>query len=308
MTFTSTHDDAAATGVMRDRQIAHLAFNFVVDMTADCVAGLKPLEMLLVMAINQANIAPLTRDPAARKRYGALEAPAPDAERRPVSVRAVAASMRLPYETARRNIRSLEARGACMTSEAGIVVPAGFLQSPAYLETARVGHIRLRTLYLMLDARGLLEPLPAANYDEAEPPIRGAVRLMSDYILRAAEALVSRMGDLTAGIVMLPLVVAAAAETDPPAALGASALARRIGVPNETVRRKLAALEQEGTCQATAGGYRVADTQLASAPWSGLLRDNAIAVQRLFAGLAERGVIAAWERERAGATAVADGG
>ena len=72
----------------RDRQIAHLAFNFALDMASHGIPGLKPLESLMMMAINQANIAPLTRDPAARSRYGALEAPAPDDERRPVSVRA----------------------------------------------------------------------------------------------------------------------------------------------------------------------------------------------------------------------------
>ena len=87
-----TQDSPAAPLTARDRQLAFLGFNFVLDLAGDGVPGLKPLESLLVMAINQANIAPLTRDPAARSRYGALEAPAPDEIRRPVSVRAVAAS------------------------------------------------------------------------------------------------------------------------------------------------------------------------------------------------------------------------
>ncbi|HKR86707.1 MAG TPA: hypothetical protein VJS38_00885, partial [Phenylobacterium sp.] len=199
-------DSTAAPVSARDRQLAFLGFNFVLDLAGDGIPGLKPLEALLVMAVNQANIAPLTRDPALRARHGALEAPAPDEIRRPVSVRAVAASMRMPYETARRNIRALEGKGVCVTTEAGVVVPAAFLLTPDYFEAARQGHERLLMLYRVLCAHGLLEPLPAPNYDESEPPVRGAVRLMSDFLLRSADAVVSRTGDLVSGLVILPLL------------------------------------------------------------------------------------------------------
>jgi hypothetical protein len=40
----------------------------------------------------------------------------------------------------------------------------------------------------------------------------------------------------------------------------------------------------------------LADAELGSSAWRGLLRENAVAVQRMFAGLAERGVVAVWER------------
>ena len=297
---SSRVDASSAELVARDRRVAHLSFNFVLDMTAHGMAGLKPLESLLVMAINQANIAPLTRDPDARKRYGALETPAPDEERRPVSVRALAASMQLPYETARRNVRNLEARKVCVATEAGVLVPASFMLTPAYFETARLGHEGLRGLYLMLKARDLLEPLPPPNYEEAEAPIRGAVRLMSDYLLRTAESLVGRMGDLTAGLVILPLLAAAAAaETDAAAPMSLGAIARRTRLPSETVRRKAAGLVKSGHCVSGRDGLAVADPALASSESRSLLRGNAIAVQRMYAGLAERGVVAVWERAAA---------
>jgi hypothetical protein len=289
-------DQTSAGAFARDRQIAHLSFNFVLDITAHGIAGLKPLESLLVMAINQANIAPLTRDPEARRRYGSLERPAPDEERRPVSVRALAASMQLPYETARRNVRNLEARKVCIASEAGVLVPAAFLASEAYLDTANKGHEGLRTLFLMLNSRELLDPLPPPNYAETEPPVRGAVRLMSDYLLRTAESLVGRIGDLTAGLVILPLVAAAAgAEAeDETAPMSVSAIARRTRLPAETVRRKAAALVEAGHCRSGSGGLTVAGPSLIAPGLRGLLRGNAIAVQRMYAGLAERGVVAAW--------------
>lgn len=289
--------DLADALAPRDRQIAFLAFNFVLDMAATGMSGLTPHESLLVMAINQANIAPLTRDPAARSRYGSLESPAPDEERRPVSVRAVAASMRLPYETARRNIKRLEAQGVCATRGAGVLVPAAFMLSPAYFEAARIGHERLYDLYRMLCARGLLEALPAANYDEREPPVRGAVRLLSDYLLRAADGAGARTGDLTTSLVILPLMAAAAgAEGGAPAPMSVAALARRSQLPSETVRRHAAALVQAGTCVVGPGGLALADAALASPVWRGLLRENTVAVQRMYAGLAERGVVAVWEQ------------
>jgi hypothetical protein len=279
----------------RARDIAHLSLDFVLDMSSRGIPGLKTLDCLLMMAINQANIAPLTRDPAARSRYGALEAPAPDDERRPVSIRAVAASMELPYETARRNIRRLESQGVCVLSEAGVVVPAAFMRSAAYFEAARTGHERMCELYVALRKRGLLDPLPPSHYREDDPPIRAAVRLMSDYLLRTAEALVGRTRDLVSGLVLLPLLAEAAGPRRG-RAISVAALSRRVRIPAETVRRHVAALVADGVCRSGESGVRLADESLTSPEWSGLLKENAIATQRMFAGLAERGVVDAWDR------------
>ena len=295
----SPQDDGGVGVFSRDRQIAHLSFNFVLDLASRGIPGLKLLDCLLMMAVNQANIMPLTRDPSARSRYGALDAPAPDLERRPVSVRAVAASMRLPYETARRNIRRLERQGVCVVSEAGVVVPQAFMLTPAYFEAGRRGYERALIFYRLLKARGLLEPLPAPHYDEREPPVRGALRLMSDYLLRAAEAVDARAGDLISTVVILPMLAAAAGADPgrPASAISVAALARRTQLPPETVRRHAAELVASGLCENCAGGVRLADASLTAPPWRSLLRENAIAVQRMFAGLSERGVVAVWERE-----------
>lgn len=301
-----TQDSIGPPLTMRDRQLAFLGFNFVLDLAGDGIPGLKPLESLLVMAVNQANIAPLTRDPVARSRYGALESPAPDDIRRPVSVRAVATSMQLPYETARRNIRRLEGLGVCATSEAGVVVPAAFMLTPGYFEAARRGHDHLLGLYRVLSARRLLEPLPAPNYEETEPPVRGAVRLLSDYLLRCAEAIVSRTGDLVAALVILPLLALAAGAEGVPAPTSAAALARRTRLPAETVRRHAVALVERGMCESGRSGLVLADTELSSPAWRGLLQDNAVAVQRMYAGLAERGVVAVWDQMAGADTGTAE--
>lgn len=297
----SQHDRGEGDAFARERELAHLSFHFVLDVAGHGLAGLKPLDCLLVMAINQANIAPLTRDPVARSRYGALDAPAPDAERRPVSVRAVAASMQLPYETARRRVKGLEASGACVASEAGVVVPASFLATPSYFEGARLWHERLHGLYRMLRARDLLDPLPPPHYEEDEPPVRGAIRLMSDYLLRTAEAVIGRTGDLVATLTILPLLAqtAGADPRRPRPTIAVAALARRAQLPAETVRRHAAALVDAGLCETGPDGLSLADPMFATPLWRSLLRENAIALQRLFAGLAERGVVAAWDRSGA---------
>jgi hypothetical protein len=276
------------------RELAHHSLAFVLDVAAHGIPGLRTLDCLLMMAINQANIAPLTRDPAARTRYGALETPAPDDARRPVSVRAVAASMRLPYETARRNIRRLEAQGVCTVSAAGVVVPEAFMRSQAYVDSAATAHERLLGLYLVLNARGLLDPLPPSHYDEGAPPVRAAVRHLSDFLLRTADAVVARSGDLVSTLVLLPLLAEATGRIH--TGLSVATLSRRVQVPDETVRRHAAALTEAGTCVVQRGRLGFADVDFVSATWSRFLQENAIAVQRMFAGLAERGVVAAWDR------------
>jgi hypothetical protein len=282
----------------RLRELAHLSLNFVLDVAGNGVSGLKTLDALLMMAVNQANIAPLTRDPAARSRYGALETPAPDAERRPVSVRAVAASLRLPYETARRNIHRLEAQGVCVVTGAGVVVPEAFMRSEPYLQAAREGHRRLHGLYQALRVADLLDPLPLSHYIEPQPPVRAAVRLMSDYLLRTADGVVGQTGELISGVVLLPLIAAAAQERPqaPLQGLTVAAIGRRLQIPVETVRRHAAALVGRGLCRKAPGGVALCDADLASPGFAGFLQDNAIAVQRMFAGLSERGVVDAWEK------------
>ena len=130
-------------------------------------------------------IAPLTRDPGARARYGQLKAPAPDAERRPVSVNAVAASLGLPFETVRRRVRRLCDEGVCTVGPEGVVVPASFLVSPPYIQSVMLGHERLRRFYFELRTAGFLDDLPGSAYGlEDAIPMRAAARLIADYILR----------------------------------------------------------------------------------------------------------------------------
>lgn len=287
----------------RDRVLGGLSFGFLLDEMATGVGGLEPLDALLVLAINQANIAPLTRDPAARARYGALEAPALDAERRPVSMNAVAASLGLPFETVRRRIRRLAAARVCTLSAEGAVVPAAFLASPTYVQSVILGHERLRRFHAELDAAGLVEALPPPAYDTDSIPIRAAARLLADYILRASEGLMREAGNVISVLTLVALLAAALRDEGRGGTVRATSvrhIALTLKLSAETVRRHAAELVEEGLCVRTAAGLLISEDALGRPGMRRLLAENAANVHRLLAGLAERGVIQAWRAAAAG--------
>lgn len=279
----------------RARALIPMSGAFVLDQVACGMAGMDGRDAILVMAINQANIAPLTRDPEARLRYGGLESPAPDDERRPVSLSAIAHSLRLPYETVRRRARNLARSGAVELTPEGAIVPETFLASPGYLESVVTAHARLHLFYKEVTAAGLMEALPPSRYPtEPVVPIRASLRPLADYLLRTSENLVPIGGDLISGLAFLGLASAAA---DPPSPTASTArLARRLAMPHETVRRHLMKLAAEGWAVRTGRGFAVTDEILERPQWRTLVRDNAVNVQRLFTTLAERGVVEAWLR------------
>lgn len=282
----------------RERTLARLSFAFLLDEISTGVAGLEPLDALLMLAINQANIIPLTRDPAARGLYGHLETPAPDDARRPVSINAVAASLGLPFETARRRIKRLAAQGVCVLSSEGVIVPAGFLVSEGYLHSVLLNHARLRGFYFELRAADLVEALPPPAYAVADGvPIRAAARLLADYILRTSEGLMREAGNVVSALTLVGLLSRALGdEGEDPPPISTRVMADKLKLPAETVRRHAANLAEEGLCARTPAGLAVTAAHLARPGLRLLFADNATHVQRLLAGLAERGVIDAWER------------
>jgi hypothetical protein len=287
-----------------EHRLAVLSLAFLLDQATGGVGALKTRDALLILAINQANIGPLTREPVAREMYGALDAPAPDDQRRPVSVSAVAASLNQPFETIRRRVSRLEALGACVVGDGGVIVPEAFLASPSYLDSVRTSHLRLRRFYEDLKAAGLLEPLPASAYPLAEEvPIRAAARLLADWILRSAEHLMRQAGDMVSTVVLLGVLVTTQEQAMQRAARVGNGRARPVGllsqrlqIPQETVRRHLAELVDRDLCRRRGDAFVVSEDMLQQSAWQAFFRDNAVNVQRLFAGLAERGVVAAWDR------------
>jgi hypothetical protein len=182
--------------------------------------------------------------------------------------------------------------------DGGVLVPQAFLASAAYLDSTRALHERTWAFYRELAEAGLLGELPASRYPvDSGVPVRGAVRLVSDYLLRTAEGFVAHFGDLVSGLVGMA-VLCASSEPTGGRATPMNALAEQLQMPMETVRRHALGLVEAGKCERTRGGLVISEGSLETAPLSDIFRENAAHVQRLFAGLAERGVVEAWERLR----------
>lgn len=143
-----------------DRDIARLVARLSMEhflRTAQGLAGMLPGEDLLTMLVHRtivtANLSHLDIDPSLRQFAGLAAAP-PDAVRRPVSARAIAASMGLPFETVRRRTQRLIELGLCRKVKGGLIVPAATLEGPS-AEAALLGNIAgLRRLFRRLESAG----------------------------------------------------------------------------------------------------------------------------------------------------------
>jgi len=287
------------------------------------------LDALILMAVVQANVGPIMRDPALQRAYAGADEPPPDELRRPVSVNAVAHSLRLPYETVRRRIARLAAAGACEASAAGIIVPARELATPEHTLALMAVWDQIRRLYLVLRDHGLIDEMLSRSEGElwvanaAEPPLRAVIRVASDYLLRTIDSITRHLGGMIPGIIWFAIL--RANTEDLPATDGGGAtpsladfiadsrrrpvsvveIARRLGAPHETVRRYVAGLVADGLCRRVRGGLIVPADVLARPAAVKVMRHNFADLQRMFTGFARLGVLADWDRQaptrRAGA-------
>ena len=116
------------------RQVMRISVQFLLEslgMLTDAME-LDFLGALLCIAITRGNTRHLTEDPAAP--YASLHEVPPDAQRKPVSVYALAKMLRLPYETTRRHAGQLvEAGHAVRAAGGGLIVPMRVLLTPSLM-------------------------------------------------------------------------------------------------------------------------------------------------------------------------------
>ena len=302
------------------RVAGRLANAFALDLVKLGGFGRDVVDALLLAAISQANVAQITRSPELQRKYATLDQPPPDEMRRPVSISAVANSLRIPFETARRRIAVLIELGVVKTLPRGVIIPTGPVSSPFYRMMAEAHYKLVRDLYFRLRGIGLMEDLPRPNgppFDPENPPVRLVIRLSSDYLLRLAEPISLHVGDLVSGLIMMQVVQANtehlpdteggdadgdwSAEAFVPDHLRkpvrVASISERLGIPQETVRRHLTRLVQEDRCERVGDGYLLTSRLLARPPFIQFLVDNQSHLHRLYSGLADFGVLSEWERE-----------
>jgi len=295
-----------------------LAMAYLLDAIAIFRGESHLIDALLTTAISQANVAQISRQADLQVTYAAAEAAPPDEMRRPVSVNALAASLGLPFETVRRRVRGLLERGVCVAVDGGVVIPTRVVSSPQYFEDTSRAYERLRAFYYQLRELGLLANLPPASVelDDGLVPLRTVARLSADYGLRVVDSLMRAVGDLMTGVILIE-VLRSNTEHLPPTQRGGegatpehfvpdelrrpasiSAVARRIGLPIETVRRHSAELLARGLCVRVKGGLVVPNEALARPAIAAFGADHLVNLHRMFSSLAQLGVLALWDKAR----------
>jgi DNA-binding Lrp family transcriptional regulator len=293
-----------------------LAMAYLLDAIAIFRGEEHLVDALLVSAISQANVAPITRQADLQVAYSAPADAPPDEMRRPVSMNAIASSLGLPFETVRRRVRGLIGRKVCVAVDGGVIVPTAVVTSPKYFEDTFRLYERLRAFYYQLRDLGLLTNLPPPSVDLGDEltPLRTVARVSNDYALRVIDTLMRSMGDLLTGVILMEVLRCnvehltpdqRGGEGEEPAdyvadghrrAASISTVARRLGLPIETVRRNAVDLLDRGLCVRIKGGLLVPAEALARPVMIAFGAENLANLQRMFAALAQLGVLSVWDK------------
>jgi hypothetical protein len=259
------------------RLVARLIGEFILGAAADARRTFNGnlTQALLLTTIAHANVAHLTYDPATAEAFPPDGAP-PDADRRPVSVQAVAAAMRMPYATAHRHINALIAQDYCQRVERrGVVAPVEVLRHPSIQADQEAIHQRFITMVAELERLGF--SLPLAGDNRIQPTRQAVRRIEIDFLLSLLEIC---LGPADWDMVQLALFVAlialntrditydaelawryAYAETPPPVEYYKPVSVRRLadaaGVPYETTRQCVNRLLERDQIERVAGGLIV---------------------------------------------------
>jgi len=289
-------------------RIAPISIRFILDIRQISRRDRDLIDSLLFATIISSNVAPLTQDSSLQLTYAS--SPAPVEARRPVSVNAVAQSMRIPFETARRRIHRMEKAGILEVSARGVVVPQSILLRPDFIAGIGLRHERVGQFYRDLGAAGVLAAINTAPSATDDPPVLITNRLTWEYVLRMADEMITLTGDPLSSLILMEIVQdnmdgfgadELAAWATSPETLGQPArtavFASKLGLSPETARRYVMALEKAGFIVRSKRGA-VATLPAEHAPaLERMALDNLANVQRMFARLGQLGVLAAFDRE-----------
>lgn len=259
---------------MRLRAIVRSSSHYILDYVRVLARhfGHDVITGLVFVATADANVGYLDQPLATARRYDVLDAPPPDAMRRPIRPHKLALSLGLPRETARRKVAALVSQGWLVETDQGVIAPTAALDSPGFrqalIENSNLVFDLLRELRRFgLDAA----PLPPEG-PEAIIPHRAIARITAGYCLRSFDELRAIFdGDLTMGLISAAVTDANVGHLNslpgPPYAelddhvpdserrpISALALAGELNLPRETVRRYVRKLEAVEAVRTVRGG------------------------------------------------------
>jgi hypothetical protein len=156
------------------------------------------IKALVYNAVWTANVKHITTS-AANTEFGGMDALPPDDQRRPVSVLAVANSLRIPYETVRRTAQAMIKSGVCeRVGNKGLIVPSRIHDQQNAREAVRSSLPSLLRFLADLKRAGFdfspyRRPLPNTvpmPPDGAMPDnVRALLRVCSELLMRGIDTL-----------------------------------------------------------------------------------------------------------------------
>jgi hypothetical protein len=273
-------------------QLAYIA------ITRDLFDG-DLVSSLLLPAIADANVGHLDGDPDLSRRHQALDPAYPDELRRPANALSIAQFLDIPRETARTRLAAMVASGVLRRTDGGYLLPTATLISERFLPAVPR---YLDALDDFVRDLGLIRAFGLAPGSRLAHPVWpvgwAALRLSTAHVLRDtghARALTAGMS-LSACHILLTVchAVSSGSGSTPempargasPAAarptfgpLRGSAIAARLGLPEETVRRHLKQLVAAGYLFRGPGGYDLVHDAVTEPAWR-LFQKRALANAR----------------------------
>lgn len=295
-----------------NQEILRLAGRRLLDHIVVARFAFDLLDALILVAITQANIEPIHRDPQLQRRYATYADVPPDDLRRPISVNAVAQSLNMAFETIRRRVTKMSLMGLIKVDKAGVYCPTSTVNNPRHRVALESACARVRSLQADLDGRGY-EDVPVGGVGPEwgdQEPLRLVGRISGEYMLRLVHLLIEETGDPVSAAVWLAVfcnyvpkgMPTRAADAGP---MSTAALARRLRLSGETTRRRVHALTSAGLLTSARGGVSIDEAVLARPGVRNLLARNRQDMRRMFALLADHGVVQSWRAAAAPARSVA---
>lgn len=286
-----------------DEAIMRLTGRLVLDHVTVARFGFDLIDALVFITITQANVESINRDPELQRRYATYDQPPPDELRRPISINAVAQSLGIPFETIRRRMVKLSMLGLFKSTKQGVVSPTPMVRNRRHRTVQESAYARSEELHGELDRNGFGDIYPEIAAWTGPPPLRLVARVTGEYLLRLVHLLMEETGDILAATVWLAIFCDNVAVADRGAAraipggqkpMSMAALARRLRLSTETVRRRVQALVAQGLCVQSGNTVVVDATVLARPGVQRLLSRNRQDVRRVYLTLAEYGIAQAW--------------
>lgn len=294
---------------MNRRLVGQFSSDYVLRWIRLATALFGDITTTIIFAtITQANLGHLDQGPDRVRTWGALNKPAPNDLRRPITAHAAAAALGLPRETLRRKLNGLKAKGYVDETRDGVIIRAEAMLQPPLVATTVANTDLARDFCLKLQRAGLVSVDRMAAPELDEPLHRAIGRATNTFCLRYLENVMALSGgELVLGLTACaleganirhlaesgadligPIRTIPDSERRP---ITAAALAEEISLPRETTRRHLHRLIALGVCRAVPGGFIFTEARFNPERLATSLGRTAANVRQLYAALIGLGVM-----------------